>query len=735
MSTITPLSPEDQKAVLCWLHTAKLGLVRIDSINEKYDLETKDQRNQDVNSIDYESRIKSGCYSAGVAVRLGWTIGHEYYAVGVDLDGWNAVRVWFGGETDEETWDNVIEYSKHNIVEWNHDKTSLHALYYLHEPIKNATISLPSNNQIEVRGEGQLLRVSPSMHKDGNPFTAINNKEIPILDGIDRLKLKAKIGSILKTYLTDDDNKTISEWLHKPDTIFGVKKGRHNWTLWIINSYYRKYAGDERFECAWQWHLDHCKPPRSREEFEKSCQDVIDKYKEDRDKLHKVREQRHVKQGNDDKNKKTFFSTILRDIMISGIYKTLKDTEEVLYYDDRDGIYQPGGEQRIKVILENKFEELNDLEPGVIDDLTINFRNEIISHVKYKTLVDRKQFDSNPNLIHFKNGYYNLKMDVFREGHTPDYLSRIIIPHDYDRKAKCPKIVKFLLDVLPVHRIKTILKMWGYCLLKDCKYQKGFMMFGKGKNGKSVVLTITRAFVGEDNCSSISLQDICNSRFSNWLLDGKMVNTFGDLPNEPIKDMSKFKSLVVGEELNAERKFHDEYTFKNKAKMIFSANKIPEMKEKTYANYRRWELIEFEKTFDAIDDKKGLAEELISDETEMFGVINLALVGLQVLQREQGFEDMPIEEIKKEYENNSNDIEPFLEDMYVINPLRSKEYETKVDDIKLEFEKYCEEKAIRVEDRPSEWKLGFAYCKGLRAKKAYKRPEKGLLLCWHNFKI
>jgi hypothetical protein len=38
--------------------------------------------------------------------------------------------------------------------------------------------------------------------------------------------------------------------------------------------------------------------------------------------------------------------------------------------------------------------------------------------------------------------------------------------------------------------------------------------------------------------------------------------------------------------------------------------------------------------------------------------------------------------------------------------LRNKEYETKVDDIKSEFERYCEEKAIRVEDGPSEWKLG-----------------------------
>ena len=62
--------------------------------------------------------------------------------------------------------------------------------------------------------------------------------------------------------------------------------------------------------------------------------------------------------------------------------------------------------------------------------------------------------------------------------------------------------------------------------------------------------------------------------------------------------------------------------------------------------------------------------------------------------------------IKRQYGNNSNEIEPFLEERYKIDLLKKNKYETKVDDIKSEFEKYCEERAIRVEDRPSEWKLG-----------------------------
>jgi hypothetical protein len=52
----------------------------------------REQRNQDLNTIDYESRIKSGYYHSGAAARMGWTIGGQYYTIGVDLDGWHAVK-------------------------------------------------------------------------------------------------------------------------------------------------------------------------------------------------------------------------------------------------------------------------------------------------------------------------------------------------------------------------------------------------------------------------------------------------------------------------------------------------------------------------------------------------------------------------------------------------------------------------------------------------------------------
>lgn len=390
--------------------------------------------------------------------------------------------------------------------------------------------------------------------------------------------------------------------------------------------------------------------------------------------------------------------TILDHLIDEFKCKTLRDDNvrnlEILYYNPIDGCYHRGGEVKIR----EELEEISD------NKITEHMRKEIVHHVKYSTVVDREQFDSNPNLLHFSNGYYNLATNHFEKGHTPDYLSIITIPHNFDPKVKCHKVNKCLTELLPPERIKTIIKMWGYCLLRTCEYQKAFMLYGKGKNGKGVIIRLTRGLLGEENCSSVSLQDIGNSRFAIQRLDGKMANTYGDLPQETIRDTSKFKSLVDGgEALDAEKKFHDPYTFKNKAKLVFSANKIPDTDDKSFGYYRRWVLVYFERVFDAVNDVKGLGDTLIADENEMTGLINLALIGLRMLRQDKGFEDIPYEEVKKNYEEGgaNGDLEFFINDCYIIDPL-NKKYETRTIDFNNQFDIWCEQKGIKIKDRPSD---------------------------------
>ena len=65
-----------------------------------------------------------------------------------------------------------------------------------------------------------------------------------------------------------------------------------------------------------------------------------------------------------------------------------------------------------------------------------------------------------------------------------------------------------------------------------------------------------------------------------------------------------------------------------------SCSKIPESRDRTYAFYRRWLVIPFEKTFAGKEADKELRAKLYR---ELSGILNWALEGLQRLHTNQAF--------------------------------------------------------------------------------------------------
>ena len=50
--------------------------------------------------------------------------------------------------------------------------------------------------------------------------------------------------------------------------------------------------------------------------------------------------------------------------------------------------------------------------------------------------------------------------------------------------------------------------LFGYCLYKSAKYEKATLCIGKGDNGKSTFLKWLDGFIGRQNVSHASLQDL-----------------------------------------------------------------------------------------------------------------------------------------------------------------------------------------------------------------------------------
>jgi P4 family phage/plasmid primase-like protien len=270
------------------------------------------------------------------------------------------------------------------------------------------------------------------------------------------------------------------------------------------------------------------------------------------------------------------------------------------------------------VYLRNQEWRIRQLCRSIDHDVSTYTINEVINRVKDLNDVDRSKFDSDNDIINVKNGLLNIHTLEFKE-HSPNYLSTVQLPIKYDPKAKCPKILKFLTEVLKSEDIHVILQLIGYCLYRTNRYERAFIFYGQGSNGKSTLIRLIEYFLGftslYKNVSHVSLQNLAKNRFKPAELYGKSANLFADLGNKKISSehWGTIKMLISGDSMSVERKGKDPFEFTPFAKLIFSCNEIPELPDNTYATWRRLILLEFENIFEENRDV-NLIDKLTTEE-------------------------------------------------------------------------------------------------------------------------
>jgi putative DNA primase/helicase len=335
---------------------------------------------------------------------------------------------------------------------------------------------------------------------------------------------------------------------------------------------------------------------------------------------------------------------LTHEIMKEYTFKTIRDSGKIYYY--LDGVYVPGGERIIQ-------EYCQVLYPTVITHEV----QEVVNQINRRTGVD--QFDTDPNVLNLRNGLLNMHIGEFRE-HSSEHLSLVKLPINYDPTAKCPKILRFLGQVLKPKDVFTALQLFGYSIYKTAKYEKAVMCVGKGDNGKTTFLKLFECFLGIKNVSHASLQELNGDKFAIADLHGKSANICADLKSEKLTNTGVFKMLVSGDVIRAQRKHGQPFDFSNYAKLIYSANQIPQSDDTTYAYFKRWIILIFDRVFMGENKDTILIEKLTTD-GELSGLLTLALIALRQLIKDNGFiytDD--IQTIEREYNLNANTVERFL---------------------------------------------------------------------------
>ena len=211
--------------------------------------------------------------------------------------------------------------------------------------------------------------------------------------------------------------------------------------------------------------------------------------------------------------------------------------------------------------------------------------------------------------------------------------------------------------------VDTLYELIAYGLFRSYPYQKFFMLYGPGANGKSTYLNIIEKLIGEGNISHVTAQELQYNRFASSELFGKFLNLSGECDYSTLKKTSTLKQACGGDTLRCERKFEVTFPFKNYAKLIFNTNQLPPTDDKTDAFYRRIFLVAFPNVFETGEN----ADLLLVDKIPPEEIQGLAYKSVDVLKSlvERNFIFTRNEKkgkLAEQYEKLSNPLDTFLEE-------------------------------------------------------------------------
>lgn len=250
--------------------------------------------------------------------------------------------------------------------------------------------------------------------------------------------------------------------------------------------------------------------------------------------------------------------------------------------------------------------------------------------------------------------------------HTPDFVSTVCLPFEFDREALCPRWEQFLEQVLPdVESRQLLQEIFGYCLTYDTSQQKFFMFEGNGGNGKGVVLRIMTLLLGEKNISSLPLESFSEKHDLVATL-GKLVNITSEVGDLDKVGEGLLKQFTGEDLMHFNPKYREPFSAKPTARLILATNVRPPFTDRSDGLWRRLIVLPFPVRISEAERNRHLTEELA---TELSGIFNWAVWGAWNLHKQGKFIEPASSRMAREtFQRETNPARLFLEENYEVRP-------------------------------------------------------------------
>lgn len=350
--------------------------------------------------------------------------------------------------------------------------------------------------------------------------------------------------------------------------------------------------------------------------------------------------------------------------------------EEERFYHYRNGYWEHIYEVELITKISKELPQLN--------GMPLPMRKQVIENLKLLKHLHLDQFNAS-EMLNLKNGMID-PLNGMKISHDKNFNSTIQLDYIFNKEASCPLWLKTIGEIFQEDEKKIALlqEFFGYCLVPDVKQKKAMLLLGDSDSGKSTILNILRAMIGAKNCGSVPLKYLSNPQYTPMLIN-KLVNIDADVDKNASSYEAEFKIITSGEPVACNQKFIAAFEFIPRCRIVLAANIFPKITDHSSAFYKRLVLIPCDRIFEAHEQNRNLASEIMQ---ELPGVLNWSIEGLRRLNERGRFEQHEfMRDAVAELENENNPSNLFIDEFIEI----SSNHEIEKGELYNKYKNWCHE--------------------------------------------
>ena len=281
-----------------------------------------------------------------------------------------------------------------------------------------------------------------------------------------------------------------------------------------------------------------------------------------------------------------------------------------------------------------------------------------------------EHLDRDPWLLNVLNGTLDLRTGELRHHNRGDLITKLA-QVVYDAKAECPTWWKFLERIFAKNYdlILFLQKAVGYALSGITWEQCLFFLYGLGANGKSTLLEIIQALLGDYATRTSTETFLAKKGISipNDIAALRGARFVAALEVEAGRRLAEVlvKEMTGGDRISARFMRAEWFEFKPEFKIFLAANHKPVVRGTDWAIWRRIHLIPFTVQIPKNEQDKELPAKL---NAELPGILNWAIEGCLWWQDNGLNPPQAVEEATQKYRDEMDILGGFIAELCILAP-------------------------------------------------------------------